>query len=194
MVPMRLLYRTRTMHKERFPRDGACIVAGNHASYVDPVLLALVRYRPIRFLAKSELFASPVLGWLVRGCRAFPIHRGRADREAIRLAEEILGSGGAVGIFPEGTRVGGELGEAFGGVALIALRADVPIVPVGLNGTDRIMPAGARVPRAPRVTIVFGEPIVPGDFPDGPRRERVRAITDTLMERISAAVAEGGDR
>jgi 1-acyl-sn-glycerol-3-phosphate acyltransferase len=183
------LYRTRFLGTENVPAGGA-IIAGNHVSYGDPVLLWCGSPRPTHFMAKSELF-SGVIGWALARFWAFPVHRGSADRTAIQTATHLLQAGDLVGIFPEGTRIREAtpegLGEAHGGVAFIAMRADVPVVPVGIAGTDRIWPPGAKLPRFPKVTIMFCEPIDPAQFVEGSRKERVDAMTAEIMRRISEA-------
>ena len=148
-------------------------------SYLDPVLLWCRRRRETHFMAKSELFDNPVLGWMLPRVWVFPVHRASADREAIQRATDLLALGEPVGMFPEGTRhrpgaPAGEddLGQAHAGVSFIALRAGVPVVPVGIAGTDRALPAGAKVPRFPRVTISYGEPVFPEDFPKVRARRR----------------------
>lgn len=184
-------YRTRVIGAENVPATGGFILAGNHVSYLDPVLLWCAASRETHFVAKQELFDIPFLTWPLAHIWAFPIRRGTADREAIQRATDLLVAGEPVGMFPEGTRqrAGGsaELGEAHSGVAFIALRANVPVVPVGISGTDRALPAGARLPRFPRVTIAYGPPMVPGDFTVGGRRERTAAATAEVMRRIVTA-------
>lgn len=169
------------------PADGGVVLAGNHVSYLDPVVIPAGLWRRVSFMAKSELFAKPVLGWLMSMLYAFPVRRELADREAIATAGKRLEDGWAVGIFPEGTRVFG--GEVAGqeGAAFIALRAGAPLVPVGIDGTGRVRPRGVRTFRLPRITVVFGEPIDPASFPGG-RKERVAAITAELMARIRQCV------
>jgi len=185
-----LLYRTRFRGVEHVPATGA-IIAGNHVSYLDPALLWCGGPRRIHFMARSALFRQRILGWALPRLWSFPVHRGSADRAAIARATELLEAGELVGIFPEGTRVrhGGAdaLGEAHGGVAFIAMRAAVPVIPVGIAGTDRAMPPGARIPRFPRVTFWFAEPVRPEDFVEGGRKERVEAMTAEIMRRIAAA-------
>lgn len=153
-----LLYRTRFVGVENVPSTGA-VIAGNHVSYLDPVLLWCGAPRHIHFMAKAQIFDMPILGWAMPRLWSFPVHRGAPDRTAIATATELLESGELVGIFPEGTRVRHEgadgLGEAHGGVAFIAARAHVPVVPVGIAGTDRAWPEGQRLPRLPRVTVRF---------------------------------------
>lgn len=179
------LFRTRFIGVENVPPGGA-ILAGNHVSYMDPILMWCGAPRPAHFMTKSELFKGFV-GWALHRFWAFPVQRGQADRQAITTATDVLKSGGLVGIFPEGTRRAGEgdLGEAQGGVAFIATRADVPVVPVAFVGTEDVMPRGARFPRFARVTIGYGRPLYPSDFSEGSRKERVEAMTSELMRRIA---------
>ena len=183
------LYRTRFLGVENLPA-GPVILAGNHVSYLDPVLLWAGSARPLHFVAKAELWEVGWLGWALDHFWAIPVRRATADREMIAAATALLERGESLGMFPEGTRKrdadSGELGEAQGGVAFIALRADVPVVPVGIAGTDKALPAGAKVPRFPPVTFVFGSPVHPQDF-DGGRKERMEAMTSELMVRIAAA-------
>ena len=112
-----------------------------------------------------------------------------ASATAITTATELLQSGELVGVFPEGSRAAGNaeaLGEAHGGAAFIALRADTPIVPVAFIGTDRVWPRGARFPRLARTSIHMGAPIIPAEVaPGAGRKERVAALTTVVMERIA---------
>jgi 1-acyl-sn-glycerol-3-phosphate acyltransferase len=186
------LYRTRIQGEAHVPAHGGYVLAGNHVSYLDPALLWCAAPEPTHFIAKQELFDTPVLGWAFRRLWAFPISRGEADREAIQRATALLKAGEPVGIFPEGTRqVGGAegalpaMGEAHQGVSFIAMRADVPIVPVAIAGTERALPRGAVLPRFPRVTIRYGEPVRVTDFPQGGRKEKMQAMTAEVMRRIA---------
>lgn len=188
------VYRTRVIDEQKVPATGGFILAGNHVSNLDPALLWCAIPRETHFIAKAEMFSIPVLGWGLSRLWAFPIKRGSADREAIQRATVLLKAGEPVGIFPEGTRrradtVIGEdgLGEAQSGVAFIALRAGVPVLPVGIVGTEEALPPGAKLPRFPRVTIAYGDPVHPGDFTEGSRKEQLAAITAEIMRRIAAA-------
>jgi len=188
------VYRTRLVGAENVPRDGGYILAGNHVSYLDPALLWAAAPRGTHFLAKQELFGNPLLRWALSRVFALPISRGTADRAAIGRATELLVHGEPVGIFPEGTRQlpgapADQPAEAHAGVAFIAMRAGVPVVPVGISGTERALPKGAIFPRFPRVTVRYGEPIRPDEFTEGGRRERTKAMTDEIMRRIAAARA-----
>ena len=142
-----------------------------------PIVLWGRSPRHIHVVGKSELWDVPVVRW-VPGCRGrHPRSPGQVDRTFIQTATRLLDEGSLVGIFPEGTRHREPgLGEGNEGVAFIAMRAGVTIIPVGIAGTDRIMPDGARMLRFPRVTMVIGEPDRSGRFhgrePQGAARRR----------------------
>lgn len=184
-------YRTRIVGEENLPKSGGYILAGNHVSYLDPVLLWGAAPRETHFIAKQELFEGGFLAWLLPKAWVFPIRRGAADREAIQRATDLLGFGEPVGMFPEGTRQrpgdSSAIGEAHSGVAFIAMRAGVPVVPVGISGTEHALPAGAKVPRFPRVTVRYGKSVFPGDFTEGGRKERTAAMTAEIMRRVTQA-------
>lgn len=183
-----VLFRVHVRGAEKVPQGGA-LLAGNHLSYLDPILLWCASPRPTHFIAKQELWRSSVLGWLLDHLWAFPVNREGSDRQAITTATELLKHGDLVAMFPEGTRKrdGSEdLGEAHNGVSFIASRADAPVVPVGITGTDKAWPPGAKLPRFARVTIVIGDPVSADDF-DGGRKERVAAMTAEVMRRIALA-------
>lgn len=175
--------------REHVPTAGAAILAGNHRSYMDPVILWAICPRPVAFMAKKELFHG-FLGWALPRLWAFPVDRSGADRAALLRAHAVLRDKGLVGIFPEGTRQDAdELGEAHGGAAFLALRAGVPVVPVGIVGTEQVWPRGQRLPKLRRVTIVYGEPLGPEEFPrGGARRDQVDALTRAIMDRIRQCV------
>lgn len=187
------IYRVRLINAENIPASGGFILAGNHVSYLDPALLWCVMPRETHFVAKSELFEHRFIGWFLQKVWAMPITRASADREAITRATTLLTGGEPVGMFPEGTRrrpgaqVTADLGEAHAGVAFIAMRAGAPVVPVGIVGTDKALPAGAKIPRFPRVTIQFGLPVDPASFTEGGRKEKLAAVTAEIMKRIAAA-------
>lgn len=186
---LRLIFRVRVLGRENLPASGGYVLAGNHISYADPMLLWCAAPRPVHFMAKSELWGHPVMGWGLDMFWAFPVDRGRADRTALAKAAAYLDAGERVAIFPEGTRNFAGEAEAQGGAAFIALRSGVPLVPVGIAGTEGIKPAGARFMRFPRVTISVGQPVCAEDFPGVPRKEVVEAMTAEVMRRITDQVA-----
>lgn len=185
------LYRTRFVGTENLPAEGGYIVAGNHVSYLDPILLWCGAPKPTHFMAKKELFDAPVIGWGLRRLWAIPIRRATADREAIGRATALLKHGEVIGIFPEGTRQragaegDAELGQAHAGVAFIAMHAGAPVVPVGISGTERALPRGSWFPRFPRVTVSYGPPVRPEEFADLGRKERLEAMTAEIMRRVA---------
>ena len=180
---------------EHVPDLPAVIVASNHLSVTDPALICvsveqLVRRR-VRYMAKAEAFEWPLLGPLMSTYGGFAVHRDRPDREAYRMAREVLRSGDWLGLAPEGTRSRtGTLGEPKPGVALLALRTGAPILPVGISGTERLWPVGGRFPRpGTTVAVRFGPLIRPrepgGSGSAGPGHESVAAATEELMARIA---------
>ncbi|MCL2882607.1 MAG: 1-acyl-sn-glycerol-3-phosphate acyltransferase [Coriobacteriia bacterium] len=185
---VRMIFRVNLDGLDKVP-EGPMIVAGNHVSYVDGLLLCVLqtKYRhPTHFLIKQEMYdASSFLGWVFNQIGSVPVERGTADRKMISHCERLLKAGDSLGIFPEGRRVldkaEGELGEALSGVAFLAIRNNVPIMPVGIVGTDKIMKP---FPRIPKVYVRIGRPLYPEDF-EGARRERMDAMTTAVMASIA---------
>ncbi len=184
-----LIFRVKLVGRENLPASGGYVMAGNHISYADPVLLWCVVPRPTHFMAKTELWSNDFLGWCLDKFWAFPVDRGNADRTAIAKAGAYLKSGEPVAVFPEGTRNFAGEAEAQGGAAFLAMRSDVPLVPVGISGTDLIKPHGARRMRFPRITVSVGTPIRAADFDGLGRKEVVGAMTAEVMLRITGQLA-----
>ena len=183
MRPVLLWYfRVRVEGLERVPSRGPAILAINHLSMLDPILVGAVMPRTVHFMAKEELFRYPLLGWLLRRFHAFPVRRGQADREALSRALAVLKAGEVVGIFPEGTRSpDGQLLPLQGGTAFLALKSGAAVIPVAIAGTHRAMPRGALWPRRTRVEIRVGEPMALGPAPSGSvRREQLEAVSQSI--------------
>jgi 1-acyl-sn-glycerol-3-phosphate acyltransferase len=167
----------------------------NHISNLDPPLiggnLAPHLGRPPRFLAKDALFKG-VGGWFLRSQGVIPVKAGGSDIEAYRAAKAVLDVGGVVVILPEGTRSrDGVLGEPKPGVALLATRLGVPILPVGVSDTDALLGRGSAVPRfGTPVTLRIGRPFTLTLDPTLPRREAMGAASEELMRRIAALLDE----
>ena len=146
----------------RVPKEGGVLILANHLSDLDPVVVQYACPRPVHFMAKSELFEIPVLGKVMRMFGAFPVKRGEPDRQALKRSADLLKAGEAVVIFPEGQlSQAGELQEIKAGVALIArLAAGVPVICVGLDGTQRVIPYGSVIPRPAfrTINVEWGEP------------------------------------
>lgn len=153
-----LLTRWQVKGKENIPSQGPLLVVANHLNLADPPLVAIGVGRKVVFMAKEELFRSRFLSYFMGGFSSFPVHRGQLDREALRQVEKVLAHGLALVMFPEGTRSkNAQLQPAFPGSALVGVRSGVPILPVGITGTERIKGAGWLL-RRPRITVNVGHP------------------------------------
>ncbi len=146
--------------KENIPPGGGCIFASNHLSNLDPLMIGLCAYRKTTYLAKDTLFKNKILGTILRWCEAFPIRRGESDVRAIRECMRRLKKGLPVVVFPEGTRQrqDSEI-QAEEGIGFLAARAGVPVVPVKVFGTDKVMPPKSRWLKRHPITLTFGEPL-----------------------------------
>jgi 1-acyl-sn-glycerol-3-phosphate acyltransferase len=183
----------RVLHRERMPMEGAVIVAANHASFADPPVVAISTNRRLNFMAKSELFKPPIFGPLIRRIGAFPVHRGVADTEAVKHTLALLADGEAVLVFPEGGRGDGKtLGEANKGVTLLAMKSGAPVLPVGVAGSHKWLPQGAKFPRRVRLTVSFGEPFTFAEVQEQHGKEARDMFGKILMEKIAELVREGG--
>ncbi len=191
----RAVWRPTVEGVENVPATGPVLLASNHLSFFDSVVIPVVAPRKVVFLAKDDYFTNPGLkgraqrAWF-EGLGMVPVDRDdtRAAINSLQIALEVLGRGEAFGLYPEGTRSrDGRLYRGKVGVAQLALQSGAPVVPVGLVGTDRIQPVGARWPKLVKVAIRFGEPIRVADEYDGvaPGRAR-REITDRVMTAIQA--------
>jgi 1-acyl-sn-glycerol-3-phosphate acyltransferase len=189
-----LFFRPQVRGKENVPATGAFIIASNHLSFIDSMAIPLMSPRRVGYLAKAEYFTTPgVKGWLTRtlftALGALPVERQthRAAQAALDTAMTVLAAGGGFGVYPEGTRSrDGRLARGKTGVAWLALTADCPVVPVGITGTDKIQPIGARYWRPHRFSVTFGTPLT---FPElrgqaGKGKAR-REVTDRIMEAIA---------
>lgn len=160
----RLLAVVEVVGVENMPRRGGILLISNHLTSLDPLLLGMCFVRALHFMAKAELFQNPALARLFTTLCGFPVRRGEIDRVAIRHAESLLQAGKVVAIFPEGHRSrSGRVQEAHGGVALLARRTGVPILPIAIMGTEHMVPAELlkwRPWRRPHVRIVVGEPFI----------------------------------
>ena len=189
----RLVWRPVVEGVENVPATGPVILASNHLSFADSVVIPVVAPRRVVFLAKVEYFTQPgVKGRLSKawftGLGAVPVSRDdtKSAIDSLQVALEVLRRGDALGLYPEGTRSrDGRLYRGRTGVAHLALVSGAPIVPVGLLGTDRLQPVGSRLPRLARVTVRFGRPINPaGEYDGVPIGRARREITDRVMDGI----------
>lgn len=180
----------RVTGREHVPDHGGALICPNHVSYLDPPLIGIaVRKRRCCYMAKASLFKIPVVGGFIRLSYSYPVDRDEGGRQALRIANTLLGAGEPVVIFPEGTRSpDGELIQGQLGPAYIAAKARVPIIPTAVWGTDVVLPLNSlRLHRCP-VHVKFGEPIHLPEPLDGRRHSRAQLheVTDDLMPRIAA--------
>jgi 1-acyl-sn-glycerol-3-phosphate acyltransferase len=188
---IRVLWRVRITGAGRIPAQGAFVLAPSHRSMFDIFVLACPTRRRLRFMGKRELFENPVLGWIFRALGGFPVDRGAADRVALRTALEMLGRGEPVVMYPEGTRGHGPvLGEMHDGASYLAARAGVPILPVGIGGTEEILPTGKSLPRFHRIAVVVGEPIPPPPRGAAVKRSQVTELTKRVRVALQAVFDE----
>ncbi|MBM3450702.1 MAG: 1-acyl-sn-glycerol-3-phosphate acyltransferase [Armatimonadetes bacterium] len=181
---LRAVFRMRVTGREHEPRDGPFIVVANHWSYIDPPAMGCAVRRRLAFMAKAELFRPGILNWFMRSMGSFPVRRGESDRAAIRAALEVVARSGALAMFPEGTRnPRGALMPAQPGAAFLALRAGVPILPMGIRGTLEAFPKGAKLPRPRPIQVRIGPPIRLDDIPRG--RDQVAIASDRIMRAIA---------
>ena len=183
---MRLLFRLEARNPGRVPAAGPALLVANHSSVLDPPLIGSVSRRRLAFLAKAELFRIPVFGALLRRLGARPLRREGADPAAMRTALRVLEAGGALLVFPEGTRgPEGVLRPARAGAGMLAVVSGAPVVPVYVSGSGRAWPKGARLPRPARVTVAFGEPLRFDGKRGGDRREQYEAASRAMMAAIA---------
>jgi 1-acyl-sn-glycerol-3-phosphate acyltransferase len=178
------LFRMQITGLEHLPATGGVVLASNHLSNLDPLLLGIVCPRQVHFMAKAEIWKVPLVGSLVGALGAFPVQRGAADRHAIEEALRVLSAGAVLGIFPEGHRSSdGRLGQPQAGVSLFSMRKGVTTVPVALIGTDLIV--HHKRPHLPRITIAFGAPL-DTEVTEGSKSERQREVARRLMVALAA--------
>ena len=172
--------------EEHVPQAGPVILAPNHVSYLDPVVVGVSVRRRVHFMAKKELFRNPLMGWLLRGVQAYPVTRERVDPSTLKRTLSLLAAGQVILMFPEGTRGDGRsLGPAKPGIAVIAARSGAPVVPVFHWGAERILPRGSRCPRRAPLRVRFGPPLrFHGDVRAD--REAVEAFSRHLMGAIAS--------
>jgi 1-acyl-sn-glycerol-3-phosphate acyltransferase len=172
---------------ENIPLTGGVLLCANHVSYIDPPVLGAGVPRPVHFMAKSELFEIPVLGFLIKRVGAFPVKRGTADRSALKRAIDLLERGKVVAMFPEGTRLlDGELRQAEPGLGMIALRARATVIPTALINTEKLLPPHSYLLKFTRLKVVFGKPVDLNDLYGQSGREAI----DEVGRRVMSAIAE----
>lgn len=191
----RVVFRLDLKGTEHLP-PGPHIVAANHRSHVDPVLLGTCYppWRRIHYMAKEELFKVPVLGRLIKILGAFPVKRGAGDERALAKAEELIRKGKVVGMFPEGERQPPQqrdFGRARTGTVRLAMKLGVPILPVYIEGTEKVLSKGSTRLRRAKLKVRFGPPLSFSADPDKLTREELQARADQIRQAW-ACLREGG--
>ena len=181
---LHLYFRGRVYGAENVPQQGPLVVVSNHASYFDPPIVSCCVRRPVAHMAKAELFEVPILRQAILLYGAYPVSRGTADRNAIRAALNCLETGWATGVFLQGNRTSdGRITEPKRGAALLAAKAQAPLLPVSLWGTPGILVKGSAIPRPVPVTVRIGKAIAP---PNSTNREDLEIVTQRCAAAISA--------
>ena len=190
----RIMFRPIVTGAHHIPATGPVLFAPIHRSNIDFAYLIFATNRKTFFMAKHSLWKFPVLRRFISTMGAFPVKRGTADRESLNNAELVLNAGQALVLFPEGTRQEGDsVGTLMDGAMFLALRSQVPVIPVGLGNTEKAMRKGAILPRPTRTSIVIGEPIILPTFEGRVPRSAVTDSTEILRQRLQQAYDEARD-
>lgn len=170
------LYRVEAKGVENIPKEGSVLLCANHINNADPIVIGITCPRPIVYMAKEELFNIPILKGIVKRLNAFPVKRGKADREALRKGLETLNNNQILGIFPEGTRSKtGEIGKGLAGAGFFALKTNATVVPAAIVGSYKPFR---------KVKVIYGKPI---DMK--PLKEK-KASANEAVELIMAHIKE----
>ena len=182
----RVYTRTRVVGGVNIPRTGAFVLAPVHRSNIDTPLAAAVTRRRMRFMGKDSLWKVRPVGWIVSALGAFPVTRGTADREALKRCVAVLESGEPLVLFPEGTRQSGPTVQPlFDGAAYVAVKAGVPIIPVGIGGSEAVMPKHSKMIYPRKCVLVVGRPITaPRDEEGRVPRSAVKDVTSRLAAEL----------
>lgn len=188
-----VVFRWKTYHVERVPLTGPVILASNHASFLDPPLAGVAVPRVVNCLARESLFRFPIMGWVLRSWSCVPVDRDGGGAAGLKAILERLRRGGAILLFPEGTRSSdGQLQPARAGVGLTVIKSDAPVVPVRVFGTFEAYGRHMRFPRPYRVAVKYGTPM---DFKALREeaatcdRRRLKIIHQQVADEIMAAIA-----
>lgn len=191
----KILFRPSVVGADNIPLTGPVLIAPIHRSNVDFAFSLFISPRKVFFMAKEGVFHPALFGTLLTKLGAFPVDRTSADRESLRLSEEVLKRGQALVLFPEGTRKEGTTVEPLhDGAAFIASRTGAKIVPVGIAGSERAMPVGAKLPRLAKIQIVVGTPIEPPVSEGRVSRSQITEKTEELRRELEAVYSEARRR
>ena len=174
LIPLTRLYTRMTINgREHVPKSGPFVLAPVHRSYVDTPIAGCVTHRRMRFMGKDTMWKNGTVGWILSALGAFPVTRGTADREALMRCIAVLEGGEPLVLFPEGERKSGPVVKPlFDGAVYVAIKAGVPIVPVGIGGSERVMPKKAKFVYPRKVHMEIGPPIAAPKAAPGQRLGR----------------------
>ncbi len=182
-----VLFRVQTIDLYKVPRKGRLLICSNHIGYLDAVIVGAFIPRCIFFMAKKELYSSKILRPLITFLNAFPVKRLAFDREAFHTSFEILNTGNALGLFPEGTRSNdGIMGEGKKGIGFIAAESRAPILPIALSGTNKIIRKPSKRIFFPKIKLIVGDIIdVNHIVKNRDKREAIDIVLDKTMKEIA---------
>lgn len=189
----RTVFRGRFYHPERVPSQGPVILAANHASFIDPPLVGCGLWRPLNYLARESLFTHPIAGAILRSWNAVPVDREGGGGRGLKAILDRLEKGGAILLFPEGTRTAdGQLQPAKAGVGLAIIKSTCPVVPVRVFGTYAAFGRHRRVPRPHPIAVTYGHPLDFAALRTEARtapKPRLKAIYQEAADAVMAAIA-----
>jgi 1-acyl-sn-glycerol-3-phosphate acyltransferase len=185
----RAYWRLEVFGNQNVPPSGPYVVAPVHRSNIDILVVAGITKRRLRYMGKDPLFKHAFWRWLFHSLGGFPVHRGTIDREALRRSLQVLAAGEPLVIYPEGTRLAGPtVGPIFDGAAYVATKAQVPLLPVGIAGSEVALGVRKHLPKPTKVCVVVGKPLQPP--PRQASRAEIRALTEELARAMQAAQDE----
>jgi len=192
----RLYLRMTVEGLENVPKDGAFVVAPVHRSNIDTPIIAIVTKRRLRYMGKDSLWKKPAFAWMLSALGGFPVTRGSADREALKRCIEVLQGGEPLVLFPEGERKAGPTVQPlFDGAAYVASKAGVPLLPVGIAGSEGVMPKGAKFIHPKKVHVVIGKLIeIEGAGTSRVPRAALREATESLHTELQLVMDRAAAR
>lgn len=156
----KILFQVKAFGKNNLPARGGFILASNHRSYLDPIVLGVASPRKLNFMAKEELFHQPIFSRLISAVGAFPVKRSSADLSALKEAMHRVKAGGVLVVFPQGSRrFDGRSEQPHAGIGFLAVKLNVPVIPAFIRGTEQALPKGAKFIRCCRICVHFGRQI-----------------------------------
>ncbi|MFH1904467.1 MAG: lysophospholipid acyltransferase family protein [bacterium] len=180
----KIYFRLEVKGADNVPKKGGVLVASNHSSFLDPVIVGVGISRATYYLTKQSLFDIPIFGLLIRALHTIPVRREQVSISTFKELIKALNAKKAIILFPEGTRsIDGKLGQGKIGVGMLALKADVPIVPAYIDGAIKAFPKDGKWIHPKKIRVIFGKPIMPNS--KDPNKNNYRRISAQVMESIN---------